>query len=535
MLTYKYMTQVDAICINQADLKECSAQVLRMRGIYTGAQSVLAAIHATTEEVDSILELVTLVHPTPGLENQAAAVDDLIKDGRILSAFRSFCNNSYWNRVWILQEFAINPTLDLLIGNSTVKAEEMDNVLTLLPSQPHTQQRGFADVIFEIRRSWQKNKLMSFLEMLRATSMSLCAKRHDRVFGILGLVPDGLEFLSEPDYEADLSDMSISMTQSYIERRNLDIIFLASHNGPRSKLPSWSPDYFRYDEYPPNRRMYKLAIGRHPYYESPTSGQESEGGDWWRATGNTRAMVLFTGAVLGSSARRIGSIRSLGKAWSDPDGSEFPKYDTAWARTCNQIDITSTKVLYNAILKDGFRYTERYDWRDTFRGDRGVVETYCYTHAFHEAHGNCDPEDPGNEFSKWVCANRKFFVGGRFLQDHAKRLRHPIFYSFFGTLHTDVVSWNQRPLFEHLERMASENMRLMCLDQASYGIGWAALGARIRDEVFLVPGCSSPVILRWHETKRQYKLVGDAIVIGAMYGEVWERNTPTDLVDIQIY
>jgi hypothetical protein len=83
--------------------------------------------------------------------------------------------------------------------------------------------------------------------------------------------------------------------------------------------------------------------------------------------------------------------------------------------------------------------------------------------------------------------------------------------------------------------MASDNMRLMALDNASFGIGWAALGGRLHDEIFLIPGCSTPVILRRHEADGQYKLGGDALVIGAIKSEVWRNTTAADLVDIELH
>jgi hypothetical protein len=225
-----------------------------MRGIYAGARSVLAAIDATREDVESILPPITLVNPIVGLENQAAAIYDLIKDESTLSAFRAFCNFGYWNRIWILQEFAIGHALDLLVRNSIVSAGKMDTILELLGRQPHVQPWYRANAIFDIRKSWQNKKPIPFLDMLYETRNSLCGRRHDRVFGLVGLVLDELEFLPEPSYEVELSDLSTSMTQLYIARHSLDIILLAPHHGPRSMLPSWSPDYFRYDKYPLNRQ-----------------------------------------------------------------------------------------------------------------------------------------------------------------------------------------------------------------------------------------------------------------------------------------
>jgi hypothetical protein len=89
-------------------------------------------------------------------------------------------------------------------------------------------------------------------------------------------------------------------------------------------------------------------------------------------------------------------------------------------------------------------------------------------------------------------------------------------------------------LFDDLKKMASKHMRLMCLSDASFGIGWAAPGARLQDEVFLIPGCSMPIILRQHGTNRRYKLMGDSIVIPAMKNEIWKKIKQADVVKIEI-
>jgi hypothetical protein len=82
--------------------------------------------------------------------------------------------------------------------------------------------------------------------------------------------------------------------------------------------------------------------------------------------------------------------------------------------------------------------------------------------------------------------------------------------------------------------MAELNMRLMCLDsEVGYHSGWAAIGARLYDEVFSIPGCGSPVILRLNG-QGQYRLIGHAIVLGIMDNELWLKTKPEDLVQIEI-
>jgi hypothetical protein len=194
LLTTERLDQVDALCINQADQRECSAQVMRMRGIYAGAHSVLAAIDATSEDAEHILQAVSLAEPVLDLENEDPGLVDLLDDETTLPALRTFCNDGYRNRVWIIQEFAVSPNLQLLVGNATVRAERLDSFLALLRSLPHQARWNSISALFHIRNVWQTNRSIPMTEMLYETSKSLCGRRHDHVFGLMGLVPDGLEF-----------------------------------------------------------------------------------------------------------------------------------------------------------------------------------------------------------------------------------------------------------------------------------------------------------------------------------------------------
>lgn len=82
--------------------------------------------------------------------------------------------------------------------------------------------------------------------------------------------------------------------------------------------------------------------------------------------------------------------------------------------------------------------------------------------------------------------------------------------------------------------MVAADMRLMCFDKTSLGIGWAAWSVDLGDEVYLIPGCCVLVILRWNETKGFYQFIGDAIVVGAMFNEIWEETNAEDLTNIEI-
>jgi hypothetical protein len=320
------------------------------------------------------------------------------------------------------------------------------------------------------------------------------------------------------------------MTQSYIQRHSLDIILLVDHQGHIENLPTWCPSYFWLDETTPDDRIWDLT-SRHRAHETQQTPNSKVA--VWTATGTTRASCTFHGTTLVSSAHRIGSISSLGSSWTDTHDAPYPKHDEAWATTTKNSSIRDT--FWEAMLRKDYVYNTPRGPQPDFgldkhlRLSRRTLEAYRYVHAFLPSHGSYDPEVPGAELPRWLCANRRFFAGGRALEDHAKRLWPTIF-------HCGLATWlyEDERVFKGMIDMAKRDMRLMCLDAQAFGIGWAAKGADLGDEVFLLPGCSVPVILRKAGQEGRYSFFGDAIVIGAMENEVWGRLKPSDLCEVEI-
>jgi hypothetical protein len=75
------------------------------------------SIDVAREDTERIVQLVTLANPTLGPEKQAEEVYELLKDPTSLSAVHGFCTHSYWSRIWIIQEFAIGHSVDILLGD----------------------------------------------------------------------------------------------------------------------------------------------------------------------------------------------------------------------------------------------------------------------------------------------------------------------------------------------------------------------------------------------------------------------------------
>ncbi|KAH8731192.1 heterokaryon incompatibility protein-domain-containing protein [Phaeosphaeriaceae sp. PMI808] len=308
---------IDAICINQSDLVECNAQVVRMQRIYAGAQTVIIALEAgATENADSVLKLLSFVEPTISPANQLTQVNEMLDNALVQSALEEFWHDKYWRRIWILQEFVIGHNVNLLIGNGIVAASK----LKMLLKRSRSEQSHQVNTIYRIRESWQMNRPFQLLPMLIETQKSQCQRRHDRVFGLLGLCIDGLKYLIEPDYRTGLLATTLAMTRSYIAKNLLNIILLAPHCSSSSTLPSWCPDFFRFDKYPPDNRVCDLIASKHANKPFGTD------------TMTVNSEISFRGDVLLTPARSIGTIRNLGSAWSETVQDGFPTCDANWSR-----------------------------------------------------------------------------------------------------------------------------------------------------------------------------------------------------------
>ena len=494
-----------------------------MSNIYSGAKSVLVAAKAGTQYAAQILPLFDLVGPP----YKKQPLLDKLKQTATRSALRSFCSDDYWHRIWIIQEVAIGNHIDILLDNKIVSIDKLVQLLKLL------KQRDVwtpAHWVLNIRRSWQDDKPLKFLEILAETSGSKCGQRHDRIFGVIGLVPNAVKYMADkPSYETSLNNISVAVTQSFIRKLALDIILLASHRAPMQDLPSWCPDFFRFDQYHPESRLVKhIQSQQIKHIQSRQDRTLRRYGVGWKATASSDA-CSFRGLVLCSPAYRIGTIRSLGQALSDPLPSDFPMHDDTWTRPVDDAQLCGE--LAAAMLRYENRYNFSPAWYQRLsRFDYYKARGYSYVHAFAASHDTASGshDDPSDDLLNWIRANRRFFTGSAPLQDHAARLRTPLYLrNPIGAL-PYLKPYQAFSLFDEypwyaFERMIQCDMRLMGLESHAGSkvgaIGWAARGARLTDEVFLLQGCGMPVVLR-EVAGGKYECVGDAIVMGVMQGEI---------------
>lgn len=475
------------------DDAERSMQILRMQSIYSGAKSVVVALEsAVTAEAGELLKALDLLQANPPLlsaqDEPTRDLADTVQSSSFSSAIRGFCNDEYWKRIWIIQEVAIGNDIKLLIHNKLIRQSQIWTLLSWLELQFSSivgRDIFMLTSIRKIRDIYQNNteaKSRGMLKMLQMTADSRCGRIEDRVFGLMGLMLDALKYLPEPDYERDLTDTTISMCRAYIEKQSLDILFLAPHCHPHSNLPTWCPDFFRFDSYHPDTR-----IIRHLTNQIKDSEMFSE--------------ISYRGNTLLTRAALIGTIRSLGSTTKDMGSSDHPKHDPTWTRKLGPSSLAKELVL--ALGAAGYTGDER---EFTVFGN-GFIQLFDPQYG-PESTDHIDISDV-----KWVCNNRNFFTGALTLGEHAAKLKHPVLRHGFFAWHP---SYMRKSVFDKIwTRFADpfrQGMRLTCFEHGQRaGIGWVAATSQLHDQIFHIPGCSKPIVLR-RRPQGSYQVVGDATI-----------------------
>ena len=88
---------IDAICINQLDIKERNQQVAMMRDIYSKAAMVRVWI-------DQEIDINTPAFRAPPALNESSNPEDLGEDPDVWAPIAKIFHSSYWDRLWIQQE-----------------------------------------------------------------------------------------------------------------------------------------------------------------------------------------------------------------------------------------------------------------------------------------------------------------------------------------------------------------------------------------------------------------------------------------------
>ncbi|KAK1593823.1 heterokaryon incompatibility protein-domain-containing protein [Colletotrichum navitas] len=199
---------VDALCIDQSNVRERGHQVTWMGKVYEHAERVLFWLgHVPYNFRDLILSLVTFKREAPRDAWVSWTLDDprwsdtwaqlqtqhlsRFDEVNLLSDLKSLMRNEWFSRVWVLQEVANAQKALLGCSEGWVDAMAFAMAPRLFGMQADTQCQAVIDIMPgpSRRTSWwaQKSNICTLLWRFRESQAS---DPRDRLFALLGLASD---------------------------------------------------------------------------------------------------------------------------------------------------------------------------------------------------------------------------------------------------------------------------------------------------------------------------------------------------------
>jgi hypothetical protein len=172
---------IDAICINQFDLAERSAQVRLMPLIYERAQKVLVwlgisgtfKVHCRDEANQPIT--------TPKHRWTNSVLHGKISRPVVVD----LCQREYWRRLWIIQEIGKARTLRIHYNSTTIQWKRFIENVNL-----HPELAGGIPLRLEAQVRGPYDSGLNLCNLLKTYHGALCKDPRDKIYGFLGLAVD---------------------------------------------------------------------------------------------------------------------------------------------------------------------------------------------------------------------------------------------------------------------------------------------------------------------------------------------------------
>ncbi|KAM6513972.1 hypothetical protein FALCPG4_015158 [Fusarium falciforme] len=485
---------VDALSIDQQNRDERARQIQLMPDIYSSA--VYVAIWLGPEEDDSS-HAVNFLCDVAKEAKYPDEVSQLLAEGARngdLAAVVSLFERDYWRRLWVVQEVFNAREIDVYCGSSRVPWNTYQRASDVFSQ--HRGNQAFRNDQIEGRRAVGSPDQFScaqvlmyqgpasipdlraymdcgeaaLLEILRACRRKRASDPRDKLFGILGVLPDEIRKEFHADYNLPVKDVYTEVVDYLLTTtRCLDVICEAIHfpvHTSSANLPSFIPDW----SHIPQTTSLGCKFG-------------------FSASGNTKARCEFLDYRLNKlqiEAIPLDTIKTKG---------------VAVGTLCNLGDYLMAFLHWRALLLDAFS-------QESDASSQAAEEHFAITLCLGQI-----PE-PYEGASEWVAACYSVFAN--LIRERLPYL--PLDQTLREYLHLEVgVQPEERRDF--LQKQIGDRMMGRCLciteeNRIGMGSGFMLPG----DQVVVPLGCSTPILLRPEGTRGEYRFVGDVYISGYMDG-----------------
>jgi hypothetical protein len=495
---------VDAICINQANLKEKDQQLLLMADIYRRAKQEAVILGRAGDGSDIAMDFIVPLEQAIGelrsCQKQVSAECVVLRTGHAFpdptwTSLSKLFSRRWFSRIWVVQEVCVGCSPVFICGDRAVDWSSISSlamkILTLGLDvlftnygdhlvRPVPDGFNYLATMFEARCVVQNNEEEPLQEALLGLHHLNATDPRDKIFAVLGIACDAGGEALQPKYEMSISDVYCQVAR-YLLLRDPQIIILnrAGIGIPRtfSELPSWAPDWTCSStmSFGSNFRTskYQAALYTHPNVQ-PGPGFRD---------------LAFTGLLI-DIITEVGLTREgiLGEAASHESESQLQKSIESWlknaeentARLCPMASCES----WEEIPYHGSEHESLFEafWRT-------LIANYTFRTG-----------PVSSKFEECYVSFRRYLRA-------PETVNHP-------SVGTAAMAYSSA------FSLATRGRRF--LTTRGGFIGLASSGIRCGDMVSLFAGGVTPFILRpenREDGRACFKLIGEAYIHGLMNGE----------------
>ncbi|KAM0231344.1 hypothetical protein ACHAP5_011111, partial [Fusarium lateritium] len=508
---------IDAICIDQADANELSAQVAIMDQIYHCASLVISWLGLTDPLFDPVEEMryaqdflrhIRFLHDhapfreylaKEGAQTPYADLADQAKLFNIgLWSFQLLIGERkeqpwYWKRAWITQEVVKARSWILQVGPQTISDEDVKAVGRFLglPSinlvmegryeervlrarirktstVPISIYRSLLDPGYRVQESMVDPRLRDsgpwpLLDLLRRNRSRLCLDPRDKVYSVLKI--SDLASIDHPglfiDYKLSISQVYIGAVQAAIELSSSLDVLCSAKLAPSTQalsLPSWVPNWN--EEKRPEEAEQPISFG----HQTAANGTLA---DWHFSTDSSG------GHILTAKGLRFGTVTDL----KDRFVNLSPEIVAAG-------DVTGHLSIYHLFHR---QFHSIFKWMSqAIKPQQLSPETFCRTCAV----GLLDHvlDDSFQELMEELCLTLKS-------EDTEVRPMDPTKVAGFGLRYRTMMSAIDGQCLFTVQPTILAASSAIINGEGVFGIASTGIVKR-GDFLCLLLGCSAPLILR---------------------------------------
>lgn len=485
---------IDMACINQTDVHEKNVQIPLMPDIYTQARSVIIWLNESSALLRYAFQyLKKALRSKTGEESDSIVRFDPIGwDG-----IKELMNCQWFRRRWVIHEAILSRDVNFLCGTDMMPMWDLfravDVIVDTLLARPKPLKeiydantgttrplrtlRDLKTMYTEGKKQW---KLLWMLENLRSTAATLA---HDQVYALLGLCSSEEVRGNSVRYDLEPEDVYQNSTISHIaihgDSEFLALCTLVQRDTVTIKLPEGGLQSRSYEgpTWVPNW---------HSKHLRRCLGFDTITGDQLLFTAS-RTISMTTSIEhnrLSVSGILIDKIKALGSfshrhrsgEFSDPNSEILQQYFDFW------ISATVSQNL-------------------SYASDTHKAKAFIRTITLHGVYLNPFPSD-SELIAYFICWCR-----GSVLFDRLQKL---------GIREVTSSGWNHKSTFVAMRRLLS--CQPFITEQGYFGL--AREGCQIGDEVWVVGGCSVPILLSPSSDRTSDREVrGEVFIDGFMFGE----------------